>query len=371
MRTLVLDTNVLLADPDVVFAFSDARVVIPETVLGELDKVKTSRVDPDLRFRGREVSRYLFEISEGGSLTEGAELPEGGILQVVPLDPDAELPEGLSGRNADDRILAVAHGIWKGGAEDLTLVTNDLNMLLKAQTLGVPVERYADGVESSFGRRYIVRPFQRYKIPLAILAMSLAVFAAIVVLTLLSGGGSDSASGGVPSEFRAVLSEQQERILDLLVRLESNPTDLDAQLDLAGEYFSLRDHTGDPGHAELARHYYELYLQSRPEDASARTDLAITYWRLGRTDDAIQEVATVLQSDPTDVSANFNLGIFYWRGRGDFASAATQFRNVIDLTEGSADPEDIQAHELATTSLALLEEEAEAAGQPLPDAGGT
>ena len=68
MRTVVFDTNVLLADPGALLAYPDAEVIVPEPVLGEIDKLKTSRVDPDLRFRGREVSRMLFEFSEGGSL---------------------------------------------------------------------------------------------------------------------------------------------------------------------------------------------------------------------------------------------------------------------------------------------------------------
>ncbi len=66
MRTVVLDTNVLLGDPEILFAFPDAEAIIPETVLGELDKLKTSRADPDLRFRGRKVSRLLFDLSATG-----------------------------------------------------------------------------------------------------------------------------------------------------------------------------------------------------------------------------------------------------------------------------------------------------------------
>ena len=71
---VVLDTNVLLADPTVLLSFPRSDVVIPETVLGELDKLKTARVDPDLRFRGREISRILFDLSEEGSLVDGVEL---------------------------------------------------------------------------------------------------------------------------------------------------------------------------------------------------------------------------------------------------------------------------------------------------------
>jgi hypothetical protein len=65
--------------------------------------------------------------------------------------------------------------------DGLTMVTNDLNMLLKAQTYGLEVERYADGPDGGFAKRYIIRPFQRYRVPLGILGTSLAVFAAIIV----------------------------------------------------------------------------------------------------------------------------------------------------------------------------------------------
>ncbi len=93
-KIVVLDTNVLLADPQALLSFPRAEVVIPETVLGELDKLKTARVDPDLRFRGREVSRLLFEFSEEGSLTEGVDLPEGGRLRVAPFDSRHHAPGG-------------------------------------------------------------------------------------------------------------------------------------------------------------------------------------------------------------------------------------------------------------------------------------
>ncbi len=110
-KVVVLDTNVLLADPQALLSFPRAEVVIPETVLGELDKLKTSRVDADLRFRGREVSRLLFEFSEEGSLTEGVDLPEGGRLRVAPFDSSTPLPEGVGTRNADDRILATVYQV--------------------------------------------------------------------------------------------------------------------------------------------------------------------------------------------------------------------------------------------------------------------
>lgn len=371
MRTVVFDTNVLLADPESIFGFPGAEIVLPETVLAELDKVKTGRADADLKFRGREVSRVLFDLSEEGDLAAGVELPGGGQLRVVPLRPDLTLPEGLSGRNADDRILAVAFQVCEDGCDDLTLVTNDLNMLLKAQTLGIKVERRDNGPETSFGRRFIVRPFQRYRIPLGILAMSLAVFAAIVVLTLLSRDGGSQPQGGVPSEFRQVLSAQQEEILDLLLRLQDNPTDTDAMLGLANEYYNLSNHTSSTQIAEFAKRYYEQYLQMEPQDLNARTDLAIMHFTLGDSDRAIQEVSQVLQSNPDHVNANYNAGIFYWKGQRNYARAAAFFRTVLDLTANAQDANGQQVNLAATNALTSLAAEALEAGQPIEDLEGT
>ena len=142
-EVVVLDTNVLLADPNSILSFPHAEVVIPETVLGELDKLKTARVDPDLRFRGREVSRLFFELSEEGSLVGGVDLAEGD---------DFESPRAVRhGRFASRRTQRAqlrrpnsGHSrVCRASGENcnVRLVTNDLNMLLKAQTLGVTVTR--------------------------------------------------------------------------------------------------------------------------------------------------------------------------------------------------------------------------------------
>lgn len=363
MRTVVLDTNVLLADPHALESFPGAHVIIPETVLAELDKLKTARVDPELRFRGREVSRVLFELSEGGKLTEGVDIAEGGRLSVVPLESESSLPDGLSARNSDDRILAIALQVCKDGCEDLTLVTNDLNMLLKGQTFDLNVERYGTGTEGGFARRYVIRPFQRYRVPITILAIAIAVFAAVVFLsvsTSRSGGG-----GSVPAEFRDQLSVQQRDLLDALVQLDKQPEDPDSILAVANAYFELRDATGDPTHAQRAIERYDEYLKLRPNDANARTDLAALLFYGGLTDKAIEETNRVLADDPDHVQANYNLGIFFWQGRKDFKSAAAQFVKVIGLTKGG-DARAQAIHGDAARVLAQVESDAKAAGVDLP-----
>lgn len=365
MRTIVLDTNVLLANPQSLLAFQDAEIIIPETVLGEIDKLKTQRVDPDLRFKGREVSRMLFELSETGSLMDGVSLPSGGTLRVAPLRTDVDMPEGLSNRNADDRILAVAYQVFRDGCEDLTLITNDLNMLLKAQALGVKVERRAE-IEGGFARKYIIRPFQRYRVPLTILAIAIAVFAAVLALAYYATNltSSNTNGSGVPTEFRDLLTEDQRSLLDGLVALQSTPGDLEMIQQVANAYYNLRDQTGNVTFAQKAIGYYERFLKTRPDEVDVRTDLSAMYFYSGATDKAIQEATRVLEAQPDHTQANFNLGIFYWRGRTDYKAAALSFKKVVTLTK-NGDAHTQLIGEEAKKNLATIVKEAEAAGQPL------
>lgn len=341
-RIVVLDTNVLLADPNSILSFPRAEVVIPETVLGELDKLKTARVDPDLRFRGREVSRLLFEMGQDSSLVEGADLPDGGRLRVAVLDSEKNLPEGLSPRQADDKILATAMQVCSDASPDcdVTLITNDLNMLLKAQTLGVKVERHGEGVEGSFARRFIIRPFQRYRVPLTILGISIAVFAAIIVIVFSTRTAPITS---VPTEFRQLLTDTQRTALDNLLALQANPEDTDALLSMAKYYYDLtsqarlqNDASSELRWSQPGIRYYQRYLEQVPNDIDSRADYATLLFYGGQTDESIQEIGKVLEEQPKHINANFNLGIVLMSGRNDLEGAREQFKKVIDLAGDSS-----------------------------------
>jgi hypothetical protein len=356
-KIVVLDTNVLLADPQSLLSFPRTEVVIPETVLGELDKLKTARVDPDLRFRGREVSRLLFEFSEEGSLTEGVDLPENGRLRVVPFDSTVSLPDGVGTRNADDRILATVYQVLQeaGPEADVTLVTNDLNMLLKAQTLGITVQRHGLGEEGGWTRRYIVRPFQRYKIPLGILALAFAVFAAVVLVSIFSP--RTSTNNQLPTEFKSILSADQQGALDALVILQTRPNDPEALLKMGNFYYGANTavlQTNPVLALDYGRQgirYYQRYLKISPQDNDATADFASLLFYTGQTDRAIQEVSAVLARDPNHLNANYNLGIFYGQGRQDYAAAIAQMKKVITLTQN-----DPNQHIILSQANATLEQ---------------
>jgi tetratricopeptide (TPR) repeat protein len=362
-KTVVVDTNVLLSNPDILGDLDNADIVIPETVLSELDKLKTARVDPDLRFRGRDVSRRLFELSETGNLTEGVGLPRGGSLRVVPFERVSPMPEELSARNADDRILAVAYQLaGEAGPDDhVVLLTADLNMLLKAQSLGLAVDRYKSEDEEGFARRYLVRPFQRYRVPLTILAIAVAVFAGVVWVATVAR--TSSVNPSIPVEFTDQLNTQQQQILTYLLALQDNPSDIDTDKKLADLYYELWSNpaTRAPIYAVDAIKHYQEVIKARPDDLDARSDLAAMYFYNGQTDLGIKETLAVLQKDPSKVQANFNLGLMYWQGRRDYKSAAAQFAKVITLTNGG----DLAAqgiNAVARQNLAQVVRDAAAAG---------
>ena len=142
---VVLDTCVLLADPDSLYAFGDADIVIPLTVIEELDGHK-SRLD-DVGRAARTVVRDLerLRVDSGGDFREPVPLPTGGTLRVaingLVLDRVASL--GLNPEKADNRILAAALGLTqKPGMSRVKVVSADAALRIKASQLGLVAEDY-------------------------------------------------------------------------------------------------------------------------------------------------------------------------------------------------------------------------------------
>jgi len=369
VRTVVIDTNVLLSDPTIIDRFHDADVVIPEMVLAEIDKLKTARVDPDLRYRGRQISRALFEFSEHGNLKDGVPLPQGGSVRVVGLPADVELPAGLSTRNTDDKIIGVAVAVRDAADDVVTLVTNDLNMLLKAQSYHLEVERVE--TEDSLVRRLLIRPFQRYRAALSILGIALAVFASAIYLTMFSpfaAGKQAVTLTSLPPEFIQQLSVDQQQQLNYLFRLQSDPNNSETLVSLATVYDNMAQQ--NVAYLPYAVKYWERVIAINPNDDDSRTDLATDYLRQGKTDTAISELKTVLAHNPDHINANLNLGIMYMNtDPKQFQNAANQFEKAIRLTKGNADYTTV--NQRAQTLLTQVIHDAKAAGQTVTVQGST
>ncbi len=104
-KTFVLDTNVLLHDPNALFVFGDNKVVIPMTVIEELDMLK--RRNDELGRNSRLVSRKIDSLRSKGNIIEGVKLDNGGIIKIE-LDWDKELPKQFIEDKANHRNLSVA-----------------------------------------------------------------------------------------------------------------------------------------------------------------------------------------------------------------------------------------------------------------------
>jgi PhoH-like ATPase len=140
-KTFVLDTSVLLSDPRAMLRFHDADVVLPVVVVTELE---AKRHHPELGYFARQSLRLLddLRISEGRL---DAPVPVGGHggtlhVELNHSDPLA-LPAGFRLGDNDSRILAVAKNLALEG-RDVTVVSKDLPMRVKASAVGLDAEEY-------------------------------------------------------------------------------------------------------------------------------------------------------------------------------------------------------------------------------------
>src|SRR5665648_131342 len=146
-KTYILDTNVLLHDPESLFSFEDNAIVLPLSVIEELDRIK--RRSDEVGRNAREVSRRLDELRMRGRLSEGVGLANGGSvrIEINGSQPDNQ-PYGIDLNTTDNRILALAYAHMNNGQTPVILVTKDLNLRIKADVLGLAAEDfYSDKVD--------------------------------------------------------------------------------------------------------------------------------------------------------------------------------------------------------------------------------
>jgi PhoH-like ATPase len=138
-KTFVVDTNVLLHNPNAIFLFADNEVIIPFDVIEELDKFKTN--NDDLGRNARTVIRHLDRLRERGNLSEGIDVKEtGGRLRVV-LEEDQKLCPGLNANTPDNRIICCAYSLKQEGKR-VVFVSKDINARIKSDTMGIKAEDF-------------------------------------------------------------------------------------------------------------------------------------------------------------------------------------------------------------------------------------
>ena len=151
LKTYVLDTSVLLADPSALTRFEEHQVVIPIIVISELE---AKRDHPELGYFARAALRTLDDLRvTHGRLDKPIQLtPEGGILTVEMNHSDtSSLPTSFLRDNSNDiRILTVAKNLMAEGRH-VVLVSKDLPLRVKASSLGIEAQEYLAELVSNSG----------------------------------------------------------------------------------------------------------------------------------------------------------------------------------------------------------------------------
>ncbi|RLE16252.1 MAG: PhoH family protein [Acidobacteria bacterium] len=140
-KIFVLDTNVLLHDPQALLKFEDNDVYVPIVVIEEIDNFKKDM--NEIGRNARYVSRFLDGLREKGKLCDGVPLGEGLGNVYIPLTRKAVDLGVTVGNRADNEILKIAVDLTKEmGDKVVVFITKDTNLRIKADALGVPSEDY-------------------------------------------------------------------------------------------------------------------------------------------------------------------------------------------------------------------------------------
>lgn len=138
-KTFVLDTNVLLFDPNAINKFGANDVFIPLVVVEEVDRFKKDQNENGRN--ARFFSRIIDDLRTKGSLIDGVELENGGTL-IISTDKEVDSKnDAIDLTINDNKILASAIYLKEQG-EDVTLITKDINLRIKSDILGIEAEDY-------------------------------------------------------------------------------------------------------------------------------------------------------------------------------------------------------------------------------------
>jgi PhoH-like ATPase len=146
-KIFVLDTSVLLFDHNAINSFEDNNIVIPITVLEELDNFKIGNETKN--FEARSVIRFLDKMSDIGNLNEWISLGKnrGNIKIVLLTEAPTKDAETIYGKDKNDhKIINVA--LWMQQIEPdalVTLVTKDINLRIKSRAIGLSAADYLTG----------------------------------------------------------------------------------------------------------------------------------------------------------------------------------------------------------------------------------
>ena len=143
-KTFILDTSVYLTDADSINAFKNNDIVIPLKVLEEIDRHKKRQDSVGLN--ARNIIRILDSLREKGNLKKGVRISKGkGIIFIQNCDTSL-LPEELSSSDPDNMIIGTVLAQKQNFPnKKIIVVSRDINMRIKCDSLEIPVQDYTVG----------------------------------------------------------------------------------------------------------------------------------------------------------------------------------------------------------------------------------
>lgn len=142
-KVFILDTNVILHDSTCIYQFDEHDIVIPITVIEELDNFKKG--NDSLNFHAREFSRTLDTLSGDKLFNGGVSIGPGQGRISIKLDRafDDNIAANFSTQKADHHILNIAYQVAREvEPREVTLVTKDVNLRMKAKAVGLMAQDY-------------------------------------------------------------------------------------------------------------------------------------------------------------------------------------------------------------------------------------
>lgn len=168
-KIYVLDTNIFIHNPNCLEKFEENEIIIPYVVIEELDGLK--KTQGEVGYNARETMRLLGKLREKGNIVSGVELDNGGKVSIYVTKEDdmverlfgeeIKMPSGWKKEKADNQILYTVMQIVTEAKSDemVILVSNDNNMLLKADCIGIRAQTYkndrVDNLDNTYKGRCI------------------------------------------------------------------------------------------------------------------------------------------------------------------------------------------------------------------------
>jgi PhoH-like ATPase len=152
----IIDTNILLSHPNILDELSDKTIIIPRSVIRELDRQKNLNDDRSRTSRAISIQlRKLLETSKDGR----TDLARGGTLEFAEVSKNFEWPDSLDPKTADDRIIALGlerHALNR--ESKIIILSNDNNLAILAKSLGLETSLYESSLNSRVSEEILSTP---------------------------------------------------------------------------------------------------------------------------------------------------------------------------------------------------------------------